>query len=209
MAEIKNVCVYCGSSLGNDPVYLESAIAFGRELAREKIGLVYGGGGIGLMGALAGASLEAGGKVTGIIPDFLVAREQALKFDENGVKADHTVIVTKDMHVRKRTMFEHADAFVAMPGGIGTLEELVEQMTWVQLGQHRKPLLLLNLKNFWAPLFALIDHQKAQGFIGRDSFKFLVADRPEQIVPMLRDAARDISEAELHGRGAKLVAEEM
>jgi predicted Rossmann-fold nucleotide-binding protein len=96
-----------------------------------------------------------------------------------------------------------------MPGGIGTLEELVEQMTWLQLGQHKKPLLLLNLKNFWAPLLALIEHQKEMGFIPRDSIKFLVAERPEQIVPMLRDAARDISEEELHGRGAKLVAEEM
>ena len=209
MAEIKNVCVYCGSSPGNDPVYLEGAQAFGRSLAHAKIGLVYGGGGIGLMGAVAHACLEAGGKVTGIIPDFLVEREQALKFDREGLKVDHTVIVTKDMHVRKRTMFEQADAFVAMPGGIGTLEELVEQMTWVQLGQHKKPLMLLNLKNFWAPLLALIEHQQQQGFIRRGSFRFLVAEQPDQIVPMLRDAARNLSEAELHGTGAKLVAEEM
>jgi uncharacterized protein (TIGR00730 family) len=209
MAEIKNVCVYCGSSPGIDPVYLEGAQAFGRSLAHAKIGLVYGGGGIGLMGAVAHSCLEAGGKVTGIIPDFLVEREQALKFDEKGFKVDHTVIVTKDMHVRKRTMFEQADAFVAMPGGIGTLEELVEQMTWVQLGQHKKPLLLLDLKNFWAPLLALLEHQQAQGFIRRGSFRFLVADQPDKIVPMLRDAARNLSEAELHGPGAKLVAEEM
>jgi uncharacterized protein (TIGR00730 family) len=209
MAEIKNVCVYCGSSLGNNPVYLEGAKAFGRSLAREKIGLVYGGGGIGLMGAVAGASLEGGGTVTGIIPDFLVEREQALSFDEKGVKVNHTVIVTKDMHDRKRKMFEMADAFVAMPGGIGTLEELVEQMTWVQLGQHKKPLLLLNLENFWAPLLQLIEHQQEQGFIRRGSFRFLVAEQPEQIVPMLRDAARDLSEAELHGPAANLVTEEM
>jgi uncharacterized protein (TIGR00730 family) len=209
MAEIKNVCVYCGSSLGNNPVYLEGANVFGRSLAREKIALIYGGGGIGLMGAVASACLEGGGTVTGIIPDFLVEREQALSFDEKGIKVNHTVIVTKDMHVRKRTMFERADAFVAMPGGIGTLEELVEQMTWVQLGQHKKPLLLLNLNNFWAPLLHLIEHQQEQGFIRPGSFRFLVAEQPEQIVPMLREAARDLSDAELHGPAANLVTEEM
>jgi uncharacterized protein (TIGR00730 family) len=202
MAEIKSICVYCGSSPGNDPLYLEAAQTFGRTLAREKIKLVYGGGGIGLMGAIADATLKAGGNVTGIIPDFLVAREHALD-------GEHGVIVTNDMHERKRTMFELADAFVAMPGGIGTLEELVEQMTWIQLGRHKKPLLLLNINGFWEPLFALIGHQQQQGFIRRGSFEYLVADRAEDIVPMLREAARDISEADLHGPGAKLVAEEM
>jgi uncharacterized protein (TIGR00730 family) len=202
MAEIKSVCVYCGSSPGNDPIYLEGAQTFGRILAREKIALVYGAGGIGLMGALSQACVEAGGKVTGIIPDFLVAREQALS-------GEHNVIVTRDMHERKRTMFEQADAFVALPGGIGTLEELVEQMTWVQLGQHKKPLLLLNLNGFWNPLFALIEHQQTHGFIRPGSFDYLVTDQVDRIVPMLRDTARDISDAELHGPGAKLVAEEM
>ena len=202
MAEIKNVCVYCGSSPGSNRVYLEGAEAFGRILAREKIGLVYGGGGIGLMGALARACIVAGGRVTGIIPDFLVAREQALQ-------VEHNIIVTKDMHERKRTMFEHADAFVALPGGIGTLEELVEQMTWVQLGRHKKPLLVFNQKGFWEPLLALLRHQQAEGFIHKGSFDFLVADRADMIVPLLRDAARDLTRAELHGPGAKLVAEEM
>jgi uncharacterized protein (TIGR00730 family) len=202
MAEIKNVCVYCGSSPGNDPVYLEAAQAFGRILAREKIGLVYGGGGIGLMGALAHATLDAGGKVTGIIPDFLVAREQALT-------VDHDVIVTKDMHERKRTMFERADAFVALPGGIGTLEELVEQMTWIQLGRHKKPLLLLNLRKFWEPLFVLFGHQQTEGFIRERSFQFLTADRVDAIVPALRDAARHLTQEELHGSETKFVTEEM
>jgi len=202
MAEIKNVCVYCGSSPGNDPIYLEAAQAFGRILAREDIGLVYGGGGIGIMGALARSTVEAGGRVTGIIPDFLVAREQALT-------VDHNIIVTKDMHVRKRTMFEHADAFVALPGGIGTLEELVEQMTWIQLGRHKKPLLLLNLKKFWEPLFLLFSHQQTEGFIREGSFRFLTADRVDAIVPALRDAARDLTRDELHGPETKLIAEEM
>lgn len=202
MAEIKSICVYCGSSPGNDPIFAESAKAFGQTLAREKISLVYGGGGIGLMGTLARACLDAGGRVTGIIPDFLVEREQALDLD-------HNVIVTTDMHVRKRTMFEHADAFVALPGGIGTLEELVEQMTWIQLGRHKKPLLLYSPKGFWDPLLALLRHQQQQGFIRKHSFDFLVAEKVERIVPMLREAARDIPEAELQGRGAKIVAEEM
>lgn len=202
MAEIKNVCVYCGSSPGNDPVYLEAAQAFGRILADENIGLVYGGGGIGLMGALARATLDAGGRVTGIIPDFLVAREQALT-------VEHNVIITKDMHERKRTMFEHADAFVALPGGVGTLEELVEQMTWIQLGRHKKPLLLLSLKKFWEPLFMLFRHQQAEGFIRDRSFQFLIADRVDAIVPALRDAASGLTREELHGPETKFVAEEM
>ena len=202
MADIKSVCVYCGSSPGSDPIYVESAQTFGRILAKEKIQLVYGGGGIGLMGALAQSCLEAGGRVTGIIPDFLVARERALDLD-------HNVIVTQDMHERKRTMFENADAFVALPGGIGTLEELVEQMTWVQLGRHKKPLAILNVKNFWAPFLALLDHQEAHGFFRRGSFEFLVAENVEGIVPVLRDAARGLSDEELRNGAAKLVAEEM
>ena len=210
MADIKSICVYCGSSPGSDPIYLESAEAFGRILARENIRLVYGGGGIGLMGAVARACLEAGGHVTGIIPDFLVAREQALKLQNDSFQVDHTVIVTTDMHVRKRKMFDMADAFVALPGGIGTLEELVEQMTWIQLGQHKKPLALLNVKNYWKPMLALLAHQEAEGFFRRGSFDFLVADRAEGLVPMLRDAARDLSDEELrHGAAAKLVAQEM
>src|SRR3990170_3474258 len=114
MADIQSVCVYCGSSVGNDPAYLEAARSFGRIIAHEKIKLVYGGGGIGLMGALAHAVMDAGGEVTGVIPDFLVARERAAE----GARA---VIVTRDMHERKRRMFELADAFVTLPGGIGTL----------------------------------------------------------------------------------------
>lgn len=202
MAEIRSICVYCGSSPGNDPIYVQAALTLGRTLARERIKLVYGGGGIGLMGALADAVLGGGGEVTGIIPGFLVAREKALE----GARA---VIVTNDMHERKRTMFELADAFVAMPGGIGTLEELVEQMTWIQLGQHRKPLLLLNLNGFWNPLLALLQHQQKEGFIRKNSFEFLLAESVEEIVPMLREAARDIPEAELRNGGARVVAEEM
>jgi uncharacterized protein (TIGR00730 family) len=113
------------------------------------------------------------------------------------------------MHERKRTMFELADAFVALPGGIGTLEELVEQMTWVQLGRHKKPLLILNLIGFWDPLLELLEHQKAQGFIPAGSFSFLVAKRVADIVPMIREAAAAIPDVELHEGGARVIAEEM
>jgi uncharacterized protein (TIGR00730 family) len=202
MAEIRSICVYCGSSNGSHPSYLEAAHEFGRTLAREKVKLVYGGGGIGLMGELARSAIAAGGEVTGVIPDFLVAREKAL----DGARG---VIVTNDMHERKRTMFELADAFVALPGGIGTLEELVEQMTWVQLGRHKKPLLVLNLNGYWEPLLELLNHQREQGFIGANSFEFLVAKRVSEIVPMIREAAREIPEAELRNGTARLVAEEM
>ena len=190
MSEIRKVCVYCGSSPGTDPAYVEAAEAFGRILAEAKVGLVYGGGEIGLMGTLANAVLDHGGEVTGIIPDFLLTRERALR-------RAHELVVTRDMHERKRKMFEMADAFVAMPGGIGTLEEIVEQITWVQLGRHRKPILLANIKNFWDPLSALIDHMKRLEFIRGDlSFELLVADKVTDILPMLETAAAAVPEAE-------------
>ena len=136
-----------------------------------------------MMGAIAKSVLDHGGEVTGIIPEFLVAREHAMNGADN-------LIVTRDMHERKRKMFEMADAFVAMPGGIGTLEEVVEQITWVQLGRHRKPVLLANIKNFWDPLCALIDHMKKLEFIRGDlDFDLLVADKVEDILPMLQKAA--------------------
>lgn len=201
MAEITSICVYCGASAGHDPIYLEAAQALGAVFAREKVSLVYGGGGIGLMKAVADATLDAGGAVTGIIPDFLLARERAQV-------ARHEVIVTRDMHERKRTMFERADAFVALPGGVGTLEELVEQMTWIQLGRHKKPLLLLNLKKFWDPLLTLFEHQRNEGFIRDGSLRFLVADDVDGVVPALRDAVRDLSREDLHGASAHFTVKE-
>src|SRR5918998_2085472 len=129
MSKIKSICVYCGSGFGDEPVFAENAAALGRAMAEQGISLVYGGGNVGLMGTVAKSVLDHGGYVTGIIPDFLKAREKLLD------DVQETIIVA-DMHTRKRLMFEKADAFVAMPGGIGTLEELVEQMTWAQLGRH-------------------------------------------------------------------------
>jgi uncharacterized protein (TIGR00730 family) len=182
-SKIRKICVYCGSGPGTDPAFIESARAFGAILAKNGVGLVFGGGAVGMMGAIAKSVLDHGGTVTGIIPEFLVAREHAMRGTDN-------LIVTRDMHERKRKMFEMADAFVAMPGGIGTLEEAVEQITWVQLGRHRKPILLANIKNFWEPLCALIDHMRSLEFIREDlSFDLLVADRVEDILPKLRRAA--------------------
>ena len=182
-SKIRKICVYCGSGPGVDPAFVESARAFGTLLAKNGIGLVFGGGSVGMMGAIAKSVREHGGEVTGIIPEFLVAREHAMRGADN-------LIVTRDMHERKRKMFEMADAFVAMPGGVGTLEEVVEQMTWVQLGRHRKPILLANIKHFWDPLCSLIDHMKALEFIRDDlNFDLLVADKVEDILPMLKNAA--------------------
>ncbi|MBB4199421.1 Rossman fold protein, TIGR00730 family [Rhodoblastus sphagnicola] len=179
---IANICVYCGSSPGHDESLMRAAEHFGRILAENGIGLVYGGGNLGLMGAVARSALDAGGRVTGIIPGFLAKREHMLE-------AVQDLLVVEDMHSRKRLMFENADAFVAFPGGIGTLEELVEQLTWVQLGRHDKPVLIADLSGFWAPLLALLDHMRETGFIRRDyEARYLIADRVEDILPALRAA---------------------
>ncbi|SFT44657.1 hypothetical protein SAMN05444141_101600 [Pseudovibrio denitrificans] len=162
MKTLKSICVYCGSNAGSQPLFEQAAIQLGELLAREGIRLVYGGGSIGLMGAVAKTVLENGGEVTGVIPKFLKEREVMLE-------EAHELIVTQDMHERKRTMFEKADAFIALPGGIGTLEELVEMLTWAQLGRHDKPMLLLNLDQFWTPLVELLDHMRSLGFIRPDS----------------------------------------
>src|SRR5215813_8058102 len=147
-SKIRRICVYCGSGPGIDPAFVESARAFGALLAKNGIGLVFGGGSVGMMGTIAKSVLEHGGEVTGIIPEFLVAREHAMR------------------------------------GAIGTLEEVVEQITWVQLGRHRKPILIANIKHFWDPLCALINHMKALEFIRDDlSFELLVADNVDDILP--------------------------
>lgn len=183
MNKIRTICVYCGSGPGTNPRFVEGAVAFGKILAENDIRLVYGGGSIGLMGAVATSVLDHGGTVTGIIPDFLTTRENALRRVQE-------MIVTPDMHERKRLMFEHADAFVALPGGIGTLEELVEQLTWQQLGRHSKPVLLANIDGFWEPLLALLTHMRETEFIRASlSVDILTAERVEEILPQLRAAA--------------------
>lgn len=199
MAEIKNVCVYCGSAKGNDPAYIEAARTLGEAFAREKIRLIYGGGGIGMMGAVADAVQNKGGSVLGIIPEFLVVREHA-------ADSNRELLVVRDMHERKRAMFEKADAFVALPGGVGTLEELVEQLAWLQLDQHRKPLLLANINGFWNPLIALFRHLDSQGYVYGE-LPVLIAENAKDIVSMLRAAVRDVPKNDLHGPAAQAVVE--
>jgi uncharacterized protein (TIGR00730 family) len=190
MSTIKSICVYCASGPGTNPAFVDAAKSLGRLMAENGIGLVYGGGSVGLMGALADSVLDHGGTVTGVIPDFLVNREHML------IRVQERII-TRDMHERKRIMFERADAFVALPGGVGTLEELVEQLTWAQLGRHKKPILILNSEGFWEPLCALLDHMKKLEFIRPNlSIDLLVASRVEEILPKLEEAARTVSEAE-------------
>jgi uncharacterized protein (TIGR00730 family) len=188
LSKIRKICVYCGSGPGTDPAFAQAARDFGKILAANGIGLVYGGGAVGMMGELATAVTKHGGQVNGIIPEFLMAREHALQ-------ATQGLVVTRDMHERKRKMFELADAFVALPGGVGTLEEIVEQMTWAQLGRHKKPILLANIEGFWQPLCALLDHMKALEFIRGDlNFELLVANTVEDILPMLQEAVEALPE---------------
>src|SRR5947209_18205634 len=196
MSTIRTVCVYCGSGPGTDPAFMDAAQRFGKILATEGVGLVYGGGSRGLMGAVATSVLDHGGHVTGIIPEFLQNREQTLRRAQE-------IIPKPDKHVRKQTMFDRADAFVALPGGIGTLEELVEQLTWAQLGRHKKPILILNVKSFWDPLCALLDHMRHMEFIRAElGIKLLVAEKPEEVLPKLRAVAAQVTEREKRGKPA-------
>jgi uncharacterized protein (TIGR00730 family) len=174
---LRSICVYCGSGHGLNPNYTAAAATLGRTLAANNISLVYGGGSLGLMGEVARSTLEHGGQVTGIIPEFLMSKEQALERVTE-------LIVTTDMHERKRLMFEKSDAFVALPGGIGTLEELVEQLTWAQLGRHAKPIIVANIDGFWTPFLELLRHMKSDTFIrpGLD-VRFTVVEQASQIVP--------------------------
>jgi uncharacterized protein (TIGR00730 family) len=195
MNTIRNICVYCGSSLGNDPRFAEAADALGAKMALAGVGLVFGGGEDGLMGRLARAVLNNGGRVTGIIPTFLVKREHASR-------AAQELIVVENMHQRKQLMFERADAFIALPGGVGTLEELVEQLTWAQLQRHAKPVLIADIGGFWRPLLSLIAHMRDLGFI-RDGFdlRYLVAEKIEDALPMLESACRTARPMEAAAEG--------
>ena len=195
----RNVCVFCGSGPGRNPAYVAAARRFGAQLAASGLGLVYGGGSLGLMGEVARSVLDANGRVTGIIPEFLSEKERMLTdVDE--------LIVTRDMHDRKRLMFERSDAFVALPGGIGTLEELVEQMTWAQLGRHEKPVVLANVENFWAPLRALLDHMREEAFIRPGlEVRFSILDTADEIVPFLERAFR----AGAGGEGDEVVIDKL
>jgi uncharacterized protein (TIGR00730 family) len=176
-----SVCVYCGSSSGNNPVYADAAKALGRALVKHNLSLVYGGGHVGLMGIVADAVLNAGGEVTGVIPKALMDTE---------VGHDHLtrLLVVKDMHERKALMAEHADGFIAMPGGIGTLEELFETLTWAQLGFHEKPIGLFNVAGFYDPLIEFLRHQTSQGFLRAEHKDLLLVQaEPDPLIEQLKN----------------------
>ena len=185
MARINSICVYCGSQTGTEPKYVAAATELGRTMAQEGIDLVYGGGSLGIMGAVSEAVLAHGGAVTGIIPDFLVAKESA----HESLQKLSRAIITENMHDRKHAMFEHADAFVALPGGIGTLEEIIEIMTWAQLGRHTKPIAFANIAGFWDPLLNLLDHMRQEGFIHTARLvRPLVVNDAAQVVSAILEA---------------------
>jgi uncharacterized protein (TIGR00730 family) len=168
VAVIRSLCVFCGASSGSDPAYMALAKAVGQGLAERGIGLVYGGGRVGLMGALADAALAAGGTVTGIIPRGLVDRELA----HPGLT---TLLVVETLHERKAAMAQHADGFIALPGGLGTLEELAEVASWAQLGLYAKPIGLLG-DGYWDALLAWLAHAVGEGFVRPDHATYLTAD---------------------------------
>lgn len=189
MNTIRSVCVYCGSSPGRDEIYAKAGHLLGRSIARAGLRLVYGGGTKGIMGAVAEGALKAGGKVTGIIPRFLINREAT----ETALDRLDELLITDNMHERKHRMFEKSDAFVALPGGIGTVEEIVEIMTWGQLGHHRKPIVFGNVNGFWDPMLSLLDHMAAEGFIHTaQRVKPLVVSDPEAIVAAIMVAGSSV-----------------
>ena len=201
MPPVNAICVYCGSSPGRSESHALAARDLGRAIGAAGMRLVYGGGTKGVMGAVARGCVEAGGPVTGIIPRFLLDAEA------NGVAPDwlDESVVTADMHARKHAMFERADAFVALPGGIGTLEELIEVMTWAQLGRHGKPIVIADLDGFWTPLLTLLDHMREEGFVHTaNRVRPIVVSEVDAIVPALFDAAPGEREGERDGDRAAL-----
>jgi uncharacterized protein (TIGR00730 family) len=175
---LKRVCVFCGASPGASPRYAEIAGKLGAALARAGVGLVYGGGAAGIMGALSDAALAAGGEVTGVIPKFLMARELG-RTDLKDLR------VVGSMHEGKQLMHDLSSGFIALPGGLGTMEELFEAVTWSQLGLHRKPIILLNTESYFSPLAELLDHALAEGFITRhDRALMRITTRPDEAIDL-------------------------
>ena len=177
---IDSVCVFCGASSGNNPIYIDAATSFGAELVQQGIRLVYGGGGSGLMGSVADSVLKAGGEVTGVIPNYLKDRELG---HENLTNME----IVGSMHERKQRMFELADAIVALPGGVGTLEEVLEIITWKQLGMHNKPIILLNISGYWQHLNDLILNTIAHGFaVASTKDLYEMNNHPTKVIPALK-----------------------
>lgn len=177
---LKSICVFCGSGLGNDSRYQEAAVELGSLLSKEGITLVYGGGKVGIMGCLARAVMSTGGQVIGVIPEFLFEKEVAFK--------DVTELrVVKSMHERKAAMAELSDGFIALPGGFGTLEELIEVTTWLQLGLHQKPCGVMNVIGFFDPLFIMLNLMSREGFIHPDHFAMLLNESdPHNLIEKMR-----------------------
>lgn len=187
MTNIRSICVYCGSSTGNDVAFVEAGEKLGAAIAKAGLELIYGGGTNGVMGAVGLSALKNGGKVGAIIPKFLTNRESTT----NALTIFDDLTVTETMHERKHAMFQRSDAFVALPGGIGTVEEIVEIMTWAQLGQHRKPMVFANILGFWNPMLSMIEHMEKVGFLhSRHLIQPIVVDRVEDIIPAIQNATR-------------------
>ena len=177
---MRSVCVFCGASSGHDPAYALAARRFGEVLAQRGIELVWGAGNVGLMGVLADAVLSHGGRAVGVIPDFMVERELAHT-------AASEILIVDSMHARKAAMAERADAFVALPGGFGTLDELFEILTWAQLHIHSKPIGLLNVQGFFDPLLAMVRHMSREGFITARHLALLqMKELPEELLDAMR-----------------------
>lgn len=185
---LSSLCVFCGSKEGNDPAYKKSAEMLGRALAKAKIKLVYGGAGIGIMGAIANATLTAGGQVTGVVPSFLTEMEPQLDDVTDLIKTD-------TMHERKMIMYDLSDAFAVFPGGIGTLDETMEVLTWRYLQVHAKPIILVNIDGYWDPFITLMDHVVERGFASQETRDQLhVVDCFEQVIPEARSAVQKLSQ---------------
>ena len=183
LAGMKSICVYCGSSIGINPVYADAARLLAAEMTQNGIALVYGGGNIGLMGIIADEVMRLGGEVTGIIPKALMSKEVG----HHGLTRLHVV---KDMHERKALMAELSDGFIAMPGGIGTLEELFEAFTWLQLGLHDKPIGLLNVNGFYDGLLGFLQHTVDQGFLKQEQATLLITETaPQRLLERFRSFA--------------------
>jgi uncharacterized protein (TIGR00730 family) len=178
---MKRICVFCGSSAGSQPEYRACAQQLGAELTRRKIGLVYGGGDVGLMGAIADSVLESGGEAIGVIPEHLMSRE----IGHNRLTKLHIV---HSMHERKALMSDLSDAFIALPGGFGTLEEFCEVLTWSQLGLHAKPCGVVNVLGYYTPLLAMLDHAVQERFLKPQNRALVLArDKPAELLQALED----------------------
>lgn len=186
MKNQKTVCVFCGSSIGKLSAYADAAYELGKALGSSKINLIYGGGCLGLMGIVADAAIESGSTVTGVIPNFL----QEAEISHNRL---HRLLVTNDMHQRKRLMYSKSDAFISLPGGVGTFDETMEVITWTTLGLLAKPIILVNINRYWDPFIALIRHSITEGFSKSENENIMtVVDSPNNVISILNGNQKDL-----------------